>query len=113
MQFLNRYRQVIIYGVSLAVLLLLLKWMEWHFLILQHSFEIYAGLIALLFTVLGIWVATKLMSPKTKTVVIEKEVYSNANFVLNDAELERLRISAREMEVLQLMAGGLSNQQIA
>src|ERR1700749_1583476 len=108
MQFLNRYKHVILYGVSLALLLLLLKWMEWHFLIIQHSFEIYAGAIAIFFTVLGIWLATKLISPKVKTVVIEKQVYTNGDFTLNEAELDRLRISTRELEVLQLMAQGLS-----
>jgi len=112
-QLFAKNKHILLYGISLAVLLLLLKWMEWHFLILQHSFEIYAGGIAVLFTGLGIWLAMKLTSPKIKTVIVEKPVYTNNNFALNTAELERLRISARELEVLQLMATGLSNQQIA
>jgi len=112
-QLFAKNKHILLYGISLALLLLLLKWMEWHFLILQHSFEIYAGAIAILFTGLGIWLAMKLTSPKIKTVIVEKPVYTNNNFALNKAELERLRISARELEVLQLMATGLSNQQIA
>jgi len=106
-------KQNILYGVSLAVLLLLLKWLEWRFIIIDHAFEIYAGTIALVFTGLGIWLAKKLVTPKVKTVIIEKQVFANAGFVLNEAEVNRLRLSAREMEVLQLIAGGLSNQQIA
>jgi len=106
-------KQNILYGVSLAVLLLLLKWLEWRFIIIDHAFEIYAGTIALVFTGLGIWLAKKLVTPKVKTVIIEKQVFANADFVLNEAEVNRLRLSAREMEVLQLIAGGLSNQQIA
>jgi len=106
-------KQNILYGVSLALLLLLLKWLEWHFVIVDHAFEIYAGSIAVIFTGLGIWLAIKLITPKVKTVVIEKPVFANADFVLNEAELNRLRLSARELEVLQLMADGLSNLQIA
>jgi len=106
-------RQIIIYGVSLALLLLLLKWLEWHLIIVDHAFEIYAGAIAVVFTGLGIWLAIKLIKPKVKTVVIEKQVFAGAGFVLNEAEVNRLRLSARELEVLQLMADGLSNQQIA
>ena len=106
-------KQIILYGVSLALLLLLLKWLEWHFIIINNAFEIYAGAIALVFTGLGIWLAIKLITPKVKTVIVEKQVFASAGFVLNEAELNRLRLSARELEVLQLMADGLSNQQIA
>ena len=106
-------KQIILYGVSLALLLLLLKWLEWHFIIINNAFEIYAGAIALVFTGLGIWLAIKLITPKVKTVIVEKQVFAGAGFVLNQAELNRLRLSARELEVLQLMADGLSNQQIA
>jgi len=108
-----RNKQNILYGVSLALLLLLLKWLEWRFVIIDHAFEFYAGSIAVIFTGLGIWLAIKLITPKVKTVIIEKQVPADAIFVLNEAELNRLRLSARELEVLQLMADGLSNQQIA
>jgi len=107
-----RNRQNITYGISLALLLLLLKWLEWDFVITSHSLEVYIGAIALVFTVLGIWLATKLTKPKVNTVVIEKPVVVT-EFKLNEAELNRLRISTRELEVLQRMAEGLSNQEIA
>jgi DNA-binding CsgD family transcriptional regulator len=106
-------KQIIIYGISLALLLLLLKWLEWHFIIINHAFEIYAGTIAVVFTGFGIWLAIKLIKPRVKTVIVEKEVFASADFVLNETELNRLRLSPRELEVLQLMADGLSNQQIA
>jgi two-component system, NarL family, response regulator LiaR len=106
-------KQIILYGVCLALLLLLLKWLEWHFIIINYAFEIYAGAIALIFTGLGVWLAIKLITPKVITVTIEKQVFNSPDFVLNEVEVNRLRLSARELEVLQLMADGLSNQQIA
>ena len=103
------------YGGSLAVLLFLMKWLEYRFILIDHAFEIYIGAIAVVFTSLGIWLALKLSSPKVKTIQVEKEVYiyANDNFVLNETTLTQLNLSKREMEVLQLMADGLSNQEIA
>ncbi|MCR8557616.1 helix-turn-helix transcriptional regulator [Mucilaginibacter sp. BJC16-A38] len=110
--FLSRNRSIILYGVSLAVLLLLMKWLEWHFIVLSNAFEIYAGLIAVIFTLLGIWLALKLARPKT--VIVEREVVVNgADFIFNEDERVKLGLSKREMEVLQLMADGLSNEEIA
>jgi len=108
-----RNKQNIIYGVSLALLLFLLKMLEWRYMVIDHAVEIYAGTIAVLFTALGIWLALKLITPKVKTVVIEKQVFTNPDFIFNEAAAEKLRLSTRELEVLQLMADGLSNQQIA
>jgi len=103
------------YGGSLAVLLFLMKWLEYRFVLIAHAFEIYIGAIAIVFTSLGIWLALKLSSPKVKTIQVEKEVYiyTADKFVLNEAILAQLNLSKREMEVLQLMADGLSNQEIA
>jgi len=78
-------------------------------------------MIALLFTLLGIWVAVKLFRPKKEITIIEKEkivekeilVPASATFVQNQKAIDDAEISAREMEVLQLMANGLSNQEIA
>ena len=113
--FLTRHKYTIIYGVALAVLLFLLKWLEWRFLVLDHAIEIYSGAIAVLFTGLGIWIALRLAKPKVSTVIVEKEVYITpaAVPVINGKEMARLGLSPREMEVLQLMAEGLSNQEIA
>ena len=109
----NKY--IIIYGGSLAVLLFLMRWLEYRFIIIDHALEIYIGAIAIIFTSLGIWLALKLSSPKVKTIQVEKEVYvyPNDNFVLNETALAELNLSKREVEVLQLMASGLSNQEIA
>lgn len=113
--FLRKHKAIIIYGISLALLLFLLKWLELRFIIFDHSFEIYIGFIAIIFTALGIWLALKLSKPKIETRVVEKEVYvtRNENFVLNTSLISQLELSKRELEILNLMAQGHSNEEIA
>jgi DNA-binding CsgD family transcriptional regulator len=108
-------RHILLYGISLALLLFLLKWLELRFIIMSHAYEVYIGAIAIIFTALGIWLAHKLMKPKVQTVVVEKEVYVNNtdSFTLNEKEVDNLGLSKRELQVLQLMSQGLSNQEIA
>ncbi|WP_419699931.1 response regulator transcription factor [Mucilaginibacter sp. NFX135] len=111
----TKNKRVILYGAALAVLLFLLKWLEFHFIIINNAYEVYIGAIALFFTLLGIWLALKLTKPKVQTIVVEKPVYINdvSDFSPNQHELERLNLSRRELEVLELMAEGLSNQEIS
>jgi two-component system, NarL family, response regulator LiaR len=113
--FLERYKAIIAYSLSLAILLFLLKWLELRFIIIEHSFEVYIGFIAVIFTALGIWLALKLSKPKIEKVVVEKEVYvtRNENFVLDTSAISRLELSKRELEILALLALGHSNQEIA
>ncbi len=113
--FLQRNKATILYSISLAALLFLLKWLELRFIIFDHSIEIYIGLIALIFTALGIWLALKLSKPKIQTVVIEKEVFvnRNENFVLDQSLVAQMEISRRELEILNLLAQGHSNQEVA
>lgn len=113
-EFIHKNKIILIYGISSAVLLLLLKWLEWRFVIVNHAMEIYIGAIALIFTLLGIWLALKLSKPKIQTVIVEKEVYisENSAFELNEKEIEKLGLSKREIEVLELMSEGFSNQEI-
>ena len=121
----RKYKATLIYGISLAFLMYLLKWLELRFVIFHHSFEIYIGFIAVIFTALGIWLARKLSKPKpvsyrVETVVVEKEVYLTRNdpdghrdFILNTPLISQLEISKRELEVLNLIAQGHSNEEIA
>ena len=98
-------RTVILYGTVLAALIALMKYIEYQFFIKSFSLEFYIGIVALFFTGLGVWAGLKLTQKQIKTVGIE--------FKQNESELARLDISKRELEVLELMAAGFSNQEIA
>jgi ATP/maltotriose-dependent transcriptional regulator MalT len=106
-------KHILIYGLCGGVLIVALKLVEYRFLVVEHSIEIYGGLIALVFAVLGIWLGIKLT--KTKETVIVKEVLIPAqqSFALNEMRLRELGITRRELEILELIAGGLSNREIA
>lgn len=119
LRFLHKYKQAFIYAASLVVLLLFLQVLQYKLVLLKHSYEFYILCIALVFTGLGIWLALKLMKPKTEiqTVVVEKPVVvkelSEADLLRIEKQKQQLGLSGRELEVLQLMAEGLSNQEIA
>lgn len=109
--FLHRNRTVILYGICLALLLVLLNWLKLRFIIIDHAFEVFIGAVSLVFTGLGVWFGLKVSKPNT--VVVNQIIPDKKNFVLNEAKLAELTITKRELEVLQLMAEGLSNKEIA
>jgi len=114
-EFFSKNKTILGYSISLGLLLFLLKWLELRFIIFEHALEVYIGAIALLFTALGIWLALKLTRPKQQTIIIEKPIYINNSdeFIVNEKVLQQLGVSKRELEVLHLMAEGLSNGEIA
>lgn len=105
------WRTILIYGLALAGLTILLKLIEYKYLIRNISLEVYLGIIAVFFTILGVWAGTKLIGGK-KTI-IKKVMVPQAEFTVNEAEVANTGISPREYEVLELMSKGMSNQEIA
>jgi two-component system, NarL family, response regulator LiaR len=118
-RFLQTYKQVFLYAASLVGILILLQLLQYKLVLINHSYELYILSIAVVFTGLGIWLALKLVKPKTEiqTVVVEKKLYvkelSENEKEQLETERQKLGLSTRELEVLQLMAEGLSNQEIA
>jgi len=114
-------KTVLLYGLLGGVLIAALKLIEYRYLVLQHSLEIYGGLVALLFSALGIWLGLKLTRPKetviTREVPVRVEVPVpvpvTGPFQRNDARVEQLGITARELEILEAIAAGLSTREIA
>ena len=106
-------RQVLIYGLIGGLLITLLKWTEYRFLVIEHSIEIYGGLIAATFAVLGIWLGLKLTGTRERIVVKEVPVPAGEPFVPDERKRVGLGITPREMEILGLIATGLSNREIA
>lgn len=108
----------LIYGLCGGVLIVALRLIEYRFIVLQHSIEIYGGLIALLFASLGIWLGLKLT--RKQEIIVERELVVErpvpipiSSFELNEAKLRELSITPRELEILQLIADGFSNREIA
>ena len=104
----------LIYGLCGGILIVVLKLIEFRFLVIEHSIEIYGGLIAALFASLGIWLGLKLTKKKEVVVVREVPVPAAVQpFSLNEERLKGLGITKRELEILELIAQGLSNREIA
>ena len=106
-------RTILLYGLLGGVLIALLKWSEYRFLVVEHSLEIYGGLVAATFAGIGIWLGLKLTRPKETVVVKEVLVPATGPFTLNTGKVDELAITPRELEILQLIADGLSNREIA
>lgn len=104
---------VFVYGLCGGVLIVALKLIEFRFLVVDHMIEIYGGLIAVIFAGLGIWLGFK--SNRKKEVLIIKEVPapSSRPFAVNEERLRDLGITKRELEILALIAKGMSNREIA
>jgi DNA-binding CsgD family transcriptional regulator len=106
-------KAVLIYGICGGLLIAALEFVEYRFLVVEHSIEIYCGLIALVFAGVGIWLGLSLTRTKEVLVVREVPVPASQTFVRNDAKVAELGITPRELEILEHIAAGKSTRQIA
>lgn len=120
-------KTVLAYGLLGGVVIAVLQLVQYRFLVVDHAVEIYGALVAVLFSALGIWLGLRVTRPKTTIVVkeiavpvevpvevlVEVPAPAPAPFVPDPARLERFGITRREHEILQLIATGLSNREIA
>jgi DNA-binding CsgD family transcriptional regulator len=106
---------VLLLGLVGGVLIAVLRWSEYQFLVIENSFEIYGALVAVIFAGFGIWLGIKLTKPRETIILREVQLHAepNASFILNQSQLDALGMTPRELEILSLIAEGLSNREIA
>lgn len=111
-------RTILLYGTLGGLLIAGLKLLEYRFLVVEHSLEIYGGLVALSFSALGIWLGLKMTGRPEKVIIKEVTVAVPVSapprpFEVDRARLKKFGITPREHEILTLIAEGLSNREIA
>ncbi len=95
-------RTIVLYALAMALTAFALQWLEFKYAVRVFSTEIYIVIIALGFTALGLWAGHRLTQGR-----------SGEGFRRNDEAIDYLGISAREVEVLELLADGHTNKEIA
>src|SRR5262245_23887053 len=104
---------VLLYGICGGLLIAALQFAQYRFLVVEHSLEIYGGLVAVVFASVGIWLGLTLTKTKEVLVVREVPVPARQDFVRNEAKLAELGVTPRELEILEHIAGGMSTREIA
>jgi two-component system, NarL family, response regulator LiaR len=113
----KKFLWITLYGLVLALLAGLMTWAEYRFLLVDHVFEIYGLIVAVIFVGLGLWMGLRLSRPKTivkqEIIIREVQVAGTVTSAVDPRVLQELNVSERELEVLKCLARGLSNEEIA
>src|SRR6478752_1086674 len=121
-------RHVLIFGLVGGLLIVILQLTEYRFVIIEHSVELYGALVAILFATFGIWLGLRITRSREtsgreiirETVVVREVLVPAETSQVSKARpgppgnaAQTLGITARELEILSLIARGLSNREIA
>jgi DNA-binding CsgD family transcriptional regulator len=107
------WRHILLFGLAGGILITLLKWTEYRYLVVEHSIEIYGGLTAATFAGIGIWLGLRLTRKQIVLKEVRVAVPAGQPFAVNSGKLGELEITPRELEILELIAKGMSNREIA
>lgn len=95
-------RYGLLYGGAIALVAALLQWLEYRYFVMQMPGEVYIAVTAAIFVGLGIWVGMRLTAAPASPV-----------FERNDKAITSLGLTLRECEILDHLATGASNKEIA
>jgi DNA-binding CsgD family transcriptional regulator len=117
----SAFKPILLYGIGGGLLIAAMRAIEYRWLVVEHSLEIYGGITAAVFASVGIWLGIKLARervvvrevPVPVEVKVPVPVPADSPFRRDDVQLTALAITARELEVLERIAEGLSTREIA